>query len=415
MYLGTNYSLDLDFSHSRPLGDQLPNLYTFEDLWKFFDLDASRLQWLAFHKELSTVDHYYRFYIPKRKGGRRRIASPKSELAKAQRKIKTEILDQIAVHFSAMGYRKNFSIVSNAQHHVGKAVVVNADIENFFQSIKLGKVRKVFRDSGYNKGVSTVLALLCTDSENYTRVYDGRKYYFAYGGRHLPQGSITSPALSNLCCRNLDEKLFALADDLFYTYTRYSDDLSFSSEKPMYVGVLLRKINILLQEQGFSLNTQKTKVQRTNRNQIVTGLSVNEKVNVPRLYYRRFRAFLNYCEKSNLQDELSNKILGRLNYYKSINLNLVGSLSRRYPWVIDLKGNFEKFNPKVFGLMGSYSFFYNSDLGVLISQGDKSQVFLVRDNHYINIKSQTKLVFVRDKDIQYGAMVKFAKFKEWII
>src|SRR5205085_7108156 len=135
---------------------------------------------------------------------------------------------KLPVEAPAQGFVPGRSIVSNASVHAGQAVVVSLDLQDFFPSIGFARVRSVFQRCGYSPAVATVLALLCTECPRRLVEYDGKRYWVATGPRGLPQGTCTSPALSNQEARRLDKRLGGLAAKLGLAYTRYADDLTFS-------------------------------------------------------------------------------------------------------------------------------------------------------------------------------------------
>jgi len=147
--------------------------------------------------------------------------------------------------------------------------------------------------------VATVLALLCTEPDVDAVEIDGARLYAARGPRRLPQGAPTSPALTNLVCTRLDARLAGLAGSLGFTYTRYADDLTFSAsgEAAGKVGALLKYVHAIVAGEGFTVHPDKTRVMRRGRHQEVTGLTVNERVGVPRETLRRFRALLHGLER----------------------------------------------------------------------------------------------------------------------
>src|SRR4029079_11661853 len=129
----------------------------------------------------------------------------------------------------AHGFVPGRSTMSNAVPHVRRDVVVNADLKEFFPTISFPRVKGVFQELGYSPAVATILALLCTESPRREVTYAGRVWQVAIGPRALPQGACTSPALSNLPARALDARLTGMAQKLGWTYTRYADDLTFST------------------------------------------------------------------------------------------------------------------------------------------------------------------------------------------
>jgi retron-type reverse transcriptase len=209
------------------------------------------------------------------------------------------ILEKVAVHDAAHGFRRGRSIVSNAAPHAGAEVVVNLDLKDFFPTITFRRIRGVFRKLGYAEQVATILALLCSEPHTDTVQLDGRTYHVARGERFLPQGAPTSPAITNLLCRRLDARLFRVAEQLGFRYTRYADDLTFSAsgESAANVGRILRRVRWVVEQEDLHVHPDKTRVWRRGRRQEVTGLVVNQRVNVSRKLLRRFRATLFQIER----------------------------------------------------------------------------------------------------------------------
>src|SRR4029078_13447271 len=130
-------------------------------------------------------------------GGLRTLSAPHKGLAADQQWVLANILAKLPAEPAGHGFLTGKSILSNARAHVGQAVVVNLDLEDFFPSITFPRVRSVFQRAGYSPAAATVLALLCTESPRRTVEYDGKTYHVAVGPRGLPQGACTSPGLSN--------------------------------------------------------------------------------------------------------------------------------------------------------------------------------------------------------------------------
>jgi len=283
------------------LGRQnLPLMHNPEDVATFLGLSMNQLRWLTFHRRGATLVHYHRFDIPKKTGGRRLISAPKPALAAAQQKILSTILTPLAVEPEAHGFVTGHSIVSNATPHVGKAVVINLDLADFFPTLTYRRVRGLFAKLGYSGSVSTVLALLCTEPPRLTTEVDGKMYHVALGERVLPQGACTSPAITNAICRRLDRRLAGLAKKHSFTYTRYADDLTFSGALPKTAGRLLKSVRAILADEGLNENPAKTRVMRRGRRQEVTGLAVNDKLSVTRTARRELRAILHNAAKHGL-------------------------------------------------------------------------------------------------------------------
>jgi retron-type reverse transcriptase len=176
------------------------------------------------------------------------------------------------------------------------------DLEAFFPSITFPRVRNVFVRAGYSPAVATILALLCTEAPRKQVQYAGQTYFVATGPRSLPQGACTSPALSNQVARRLDKRLQGIAKKLSASYTRYADDITFSGNEELKekVGYAMARIRHIAQDEGFAVNEQKSRVQRRNSAQEVTGLVVNDRPAVPRKVIRRLRAILHSAKATGL-------------------------------------------------------------------------------------------------------------------
>ncbi len=281
---------------------QLPALATPADLATALNLTVPRLRWLAFHSEAATVTHYVRFQAPKKSGGTRELSAPHRDLAAAQQWILMHILEKIPTHDAAHGFVPGRGTMSNAVPHVGRASVINLDLKDFFPSITFPRVKGIFQDLGFSPAASTILALLCTECPRRKVEYNGRTFHVATGPRGLPQGACTSPALSNLLARRLDSRLHGLAKKLAFTYTRYADDLTFSgpAEAATKTGYLLARVRHIVADEKLTVNESKTRVQRPNSRQSVTGIVVNQRPNVSRRVTKRLRAILHQAKKNGL-------------------------------------------------------------------------------------------------------------------
>lgn len=290
-------------SHPEKLASRgLPLRSTPMDVALALQISIPRLRWLAFHHPASKVAHYTAFSVPKKSGGQRLLASPKRGIRAAQTWILKNVLDKVAPHVAAHGFVASRSTLTNAMPHVGKEVVLNTDLEDFFPSITFPRVKGIFEELGYSPAVATIFALICTESPRRRAVVNGVTLHVACGPRALPQGACTSPALSNLAARRLDSRLGGIAKKLGWTYTRYADDASFSAsgETGKQVGYLLSRIRHISQEEGFRVKESKTRILRRNQQQSVTGIVVNDKPSTPRETRRRLRAILHAAKKTGL-------------------------------------------------------------------------------------------------------------------
>jgi retron-type reverse transcriptase len=265
-------------------------------------LTVPRLRWLAFHTTVARRPHYIYFQIPKRSGGNRTLSAPHQQLAQAQRWILDNVLRHLPVQDPAHGFVSRRSILTNARPHVGKDLVINIDLEDFFPGIGFPRVRGLFERLGYSSAVATIFALLCCETPRRKVIYDSQEYYVSTGPLGLPQGACTSPAISNQITRRLDRRLLGLANKLGISYTRYADDLTFSGDQQLtdrtaYVMACVRHI---ASDEGFRINQKKTRVLRRSNAQSVTGLIVNDRPGANRKHIRRIRSILHRAQYEGL-------------------------------------------------------------------------------------------------------------------
>ena len=341
-YFGRGYSYAISFADLVPRNIVGPPMGTFLDIASELGLTASQLQWLVYHRQVSSSDHYSRFEIPKRNGKKRVISSPKPAMRKAQAWVRENILSDMKYHEAAMAFRPGQSIVDNAQIHAGADVIIRIDLKDFFPSIGFDQVRLLFQSLGYNGGVSTVLALICTDSPRAKVVLDGLTQWAALAPRSLPQGAITSPDLANLIAYNLDTRLSAYAEKSGWKYTRYADDLVFSTKtaKPNASG-MIKAVTGICSGEGFVVNEAKTKIMRSPHRQTVTGLVVNDgNIRLSRKDLRRIRAFLHKCDTQGLDktsEEIGKDALsvakGHFAYAFMVNREAALAFVKKYPWL----------------------------------------------------------------------------------
>jgi RNA-directed DNA polymerase len=270
---------------------QLPKLAGPADIAALVGLAESELAKLM-RPGTAAGSAYIEFEIAKAKGGTRRIAAPRAPLRKVQRILLEQILDKIPMHDACHGFVAGRSTVTNAAPHIGAAIVVKLDLKDFFPTVHYRRVKGLFEMLGYAEPVAKTLAGLTTHRpklDDDTVVWPGM----------LPQGAPTSPALANLACRRLDRRLEKLAAKYGAVYTRYADDLTFSfAQVPdVRLGRFLWWVDGICQQEGFTERPDKRRILRAKHQQRVTGLVVNEKVNIPRADRKRFRAILHNCKK----------------------------------------------------------------------------------------------------------------------
>ena len=341
VYLGRGVSRGLADRRSnveRLQAQALPILSTPKEVADAMEVSISELRWLAFHHSAAARSHYVEFSVPKRNGGLRRLSCPHRKLAAVQRWIFQEVLSPLPVHAAAHGFVRGRGIQTNAAKHVKSTIILNSDLVEFFPSIDFARVAGLFRALGYSPAVSTIFGLLCTEAPRSKVRFAGRTYYAATDRRVLPQGACSSPAISNLVSRRLDSRLDGITRRLGWRYTRYADDLTLSTNSaPDKVAYLMAKLRHIVEEEGFAINESKTRVQRPNARQTVTGLVVNDKITIDRRIVRRMRAILHRAQSEGLEAQNRDQhpnfrmwVEGMIAYIEMVNAAQGAKLRRAY-------------------------------------------------------------------------------------
>lgn len=257
------------------------NIKTRRDVSKLLNIPLKKLtHTLYFEKNL-----YTKFDIGKKSGEPREILAPNDDLKKIQKQIYRVLDRHILAHRMnnkhlniSHGFEREKSIISNSEIHKNKRYVFNTDIKDFFTTIHFGRVKGYFMKNKKFKmqeNIATIIAqLVCHEGI-------------------LPQGAPTSPLISNLICNILDLRLLKVSKEFKLNYTRYADDLTFSTNSKNFLERYEDFYSILLKEiskAGFSINDKKNRLQYKDSQQVVTGLTVNDKVNVKRTFYTSTRA-----------------------------------------------------------------------------------------------------------------------------
>lgn len=233
----------------------------------------------SFDESPKKRKRYKQFFIVKKSGSLREINAPFPKLLEIQQALNAILQTLFTVQEPAFGFAPGKNIAGNAAGHVGKNFVLNADIKDFFPSIHFRRVKVMlekppFNLSGDREPLAFAIANLCTENGV------------------LPQGAATSPLLTNIICQRLDKKLQTLAAKFKVHYSRYADDLSFSSNEYAFTKRFLQQLEAILASERFRLNPEKTRIQGRAYRQEVTGLTVNEKLNVNRRYLRSYRTLV---------------------------------------------------------------------------------------------------------------------------
>jgi len=243
------------------------------------------------------VDKRYRsFKIPKKNGKQRTISAPVKGLKSILKALNIVFECLYTPSCAAMGFTMGRSIVDNASVHVGMNYVLNIDLKDFFPSISQARVwaRLQLKPFSFTKEIANVAAgLCCMPIEDKTAEKKWKKKGV------LPQGAPTSPLLTNAVCDKLDRRLVGLAKRFNVKYSRYADDITFSSMHSVYAndGEFMKELRRIIGEQNFTINEEKTRLQKRGSRQEVTGIIVCEKPNVTRNYIRDIRMLLHVWEK----------------------------------------------------------------------------------------------------------------------
>jgi RNA-directed DNA polymerase len=279
------------------LREQFYSLKQPTDVADFLEISYSRL---VYHIYLVEDQRRYKtFGIPKKSGGIRQISTPETALKIIQRKLNQALQAIYEIKPSVHGFVSNKNIVTNAKNHTKKRYVLNIDLKDFFPSVNFGRVRGMFMATPYrlHPDVATVLAQICCHNNQ------------------LPQGAPTSPIITNMICAKMDSQLQRLAKDCKATYTRYADDITFSTSLSKFPKDLAYIVNEeeqdkviigntllnIINENGFELNPSKIRLQTRGNHQEVTGLTTNIFPNVERSYVRQIRAMLHAWSKFGLE------------------------------------------------------------------------------------------------------------------
>lgn len=279
---------EIDLSPDKVL-EEFRALKTRKDLAKLLGITDRQLRYNIY----ICPSPYKKDEIPKKSGNLRIIHTPIPSLKIIQRRLNQILCCLYKAKPSTHGFTPGKSIITNAKAHIQQQCILNLDLEDFFSSINFGRVRGLFIAKPYEctEEIATVIAQIC-----------------CYKNR-LPQGAPTSPIISNMICARLDSNLQKLAKKYQCVYTRYADDITFStsrskmSHKLAYfldgTGQLTigHELKTVISANGFSINISKTRIRFKCSRQEVTGITVNEKLNVKRKYIRQIRAMLHAWEK----------------------------------------------------------------------------------------------------------------------
>jgi RNA-directed DNA polymerase len=306
----------------------LPRCNNEEEIALAMGISLGKLRFLTLKNPDRLDTHYTHFPILKSNGETRIISAPIPSLKDAQTWILHRILNRIEVNEAAHGFCRNRSIVTNARPHVGQDIVIKVDLQDFFGSIDYSRAISVFIDVGYSEPAAQIFSLLCTARVVKQGVTDREIRYTKSHKRCLPQGAVTSPALSNIFCFTLDRNLAQLARALEFNYTRYADDLTFSGDRVAATKIdrLFVRLHEIVDRERFKINSDKTQILGKGQQQQVTGIVVNQKLNISKRKLAAFRSTLYQIERDGLtgkswgsSSDLIAAINGYANYVAMVN------------------------------------------------------------------------------------------------
>jgi RNA-directed DNA polymerase len=292
-----------------PRGFPVLPLRSHLELEEALGVTSLELAWFADERGLNartaaqSLQHYRYRWVPKAAGGHRLLEAPKPRLRQIQRWLLQHVLAGIPASTVAHGFVGGRSVRSFVEPHVGRDVVIRFDLQHFFASITRARVAATFRRVGYPAAMASTLSALCTAATPgsvlaaHPRDGDLSQRFFTNAGlrdRHLPQGAPTSPALSNLAAFRLDRRLAALAEAHGAVMTRYADDLAFSGDRAFARALRFfgPQVEHIAGEEGFRLNHRKTRLMPRGQRQLLCGLVVNDRANLPRAKADNLRALL---------------------------------------------------------------------------------------------------------------------------
>ncbi|MDE6383496.1 MAG: reverse transcriptase family protein [Paramuribaculum sp.] len=321
----TEYLKDITISSRTELFDTLNFIAPILGEWSLAEpLSGRKLMHFAYVR--TRAKGYVDFEIPKKSGGVRKISAPVKPLKGIQSAINILLQSIFEPSPNATGFVIGKSVKDNAIMHVGQTCIYNIDLQNFFPCITKTMVRRaLIRELGdkiQSREAINIICRLCTVPD-------------AAGIEVLPQGAPTSPVLSNIVLKVLDEEMARLAERMGARYSRYADDMTFSHHKPIrrITPYWQTKIEKVVSDHGLRINDKKTKTYVPGVRREVTGIVISDKVNVSRTYVKQLRVLLHlwdkygYAKAQNIftndfdmsaNKRLANVIDGKINYLEMI-------------------------------------------------------------------------------------------------
>ena len=287
----------------------LPMMTCFDDLTERLRLSPKLVYWLT----SDFPSRYHEFKIPKRDGSYRNISAPVFSLKTVQRWVLNNILYKIKTSPYSYGFskgEKGSPLVRCAEKHRNNLYILKIDIKSFYPSIKREKVYNEFTNIGYNSIVANLLTNLCVYKES------------------LPQGAVTSAYLANIICRNMDFRIAGFCNRRDIVFTRYADDMIFSSDNRDVLKSIYGTIRKILVSEGFTLNEDKTSFLSPRCRKRILGITVNDgSIKAPKEIKRIIRSLI-YNSFLSRDYSANSRIRGYISYINSIEPNYNDKVKR---------------------------------------------------------------------------------------
>jgi hypothetical protein len=366
-----------------------------DDLSAFLDIPLKKLTYILYIKK--TENYYQSFEIPKKNGKLRHINAPQDDLKEVQKRLANalgkfhkEYVEFKNIHINiSHAFEKEKGIITNAIIHRNKRYVLNMDLEDFFDSFHFGRVRGFFeKNQEFNLPleVATMIAQLT-----------------CYKGC-LPQGAPSSPIITNLICNILDMKLIKISRKYRLDYTRYADDMTFSTNDSKFIdlkNIFLEEVTKEIKKSGFLVNNSKTRLVFRDSRQEVTGLVVNKKINVSRDYCKNTRAmadsFYKHGEfKINDYDGTIKQLEGRFAFINQLDYyNNKNDYEKKHTlWTLNSREKqYQKF---LF-----YKYFFANSKPLIVTEG-KTDICYLKAALKNNYSKYPQLVTKKNNDFEFN-------------
>lgn len=367
------------------------------DADKFYPFTMKQL--LYYCNPNHVFHRYHQFQIKKKSGGFRQITAPRNQSFMMLLQSLNEVLKAIYTPSNhAMGFTEKRSVVTNAAVHKNQNYIFNIDLKDFFPSIEQGRVMKRLTLAPFNFSpqIALLISGLCSmrvkrEHPIETKQHDLDKQFMYV----LPQGAPTSPIITNMICDTLDRRLAGLAKRFGTRYTRYADDITFSSMHNIYSGSgeFIKELIRIINTQGFAINDAKTRLQKRGSRQEVTGLIVSDKLNVTKKYVREIRSLLYIWDKYGYSEAMSNfypKYKAEKGHIKKGNPDLINVLDGKLMYLKMVKGDTDSVYVKLYtkfqelvnrdsssGKTNSYGITYIESLPFLKFENDKNTIITI--------------------------------------